>query len=948
MNESTFLGNIDPQSIEYQYDKYKKDPQSVEATWRWFFEGFEFSKTDFTITKTATELSTGFSADKEFNVVNLIEDYRSRGHLFTNTNPVRQRRKYRPTLDIGNFGLQDSDLDTQFEASKLLGLPKTSLQHIVDHLQQTYCQSVGVEYKFIRNPDTIKWIEKRIEGQKSRRHFTDDEKMHIYKHLNQAVSFEQFIVRNFPGQKSFSLEGCEGLIPAMDQIIEYGSTKGIDQFIIGMAHRGRLNVLSNIMKKPYREIFRAFTATEFTEGLNVGDVKYHLGYDNKIATDAKKEAEVHLLPNPSHLETVSPIAQGVAKAKINNQYEGNFTKVIPIVIHGDAAIAAQGIVYETIQMSQLEGYTTGGTIHMVINNQVGFTTNYIDARSSTYSTDIAKVIQSPIFHVNGDDVEALIYVIELAIDYRQKWNRDVFIDVLGYRKHGHNEGDEPRFTQPALYKTIAAHPNPAKIYEQKLISEKSDFTTFIDAEKERFDAYLESEFQISKEHSKVTILPFLSDTWSGYKFPDQVSVLKEVDTSFNKDKLIALAQKVNSFDDSTLLFQKTAKILNDRIALIDKGVVDWALGEQLAYASLLSEGFGVRLSGQDSVRGTFSHRHSAILLEENERKIIPIRDMLGFEKFSVYNSLLSEYGVMGFEYGHAMATPETLTIWEAQFGDFHNVAQVIIDQYISTAGEKWGTMNGLTLYLPHGYEGQGAEHSSARIERFLTLAADENMTIANCTTPANMYHLLRRQMLRNFRVPLILFTPKSLLRHPKVQSSLEELATGKFEPVIDDLNTSKEVTRVVFCSGKIYYDLLQEKENLDATDVALVRIEELYPFPKERVDAIISKYKKALVWIWAQEEPINMGAWSFVRDLINIPELQVVARRRTATTAVGLTAIHKVEQQEIIQKVFKPCTCDRNLKYCGLQCVSGKERVKILRQREYLLELDNVRKSELI
>ncbi len=935
MKHTSFIGNIDPQAFDALYQQYQHNPELVEPGWRHFFEGFDFSKSDFKPSQMV--------ASKEFNVVNLIEGYRKRGHLFTKTNPVRQRRKYSPTLDLRNFDLSETDLETPFEAAKLIGLPRSPLKEIVSHLEQTYCQSIGVEYKFVRNVDVVRWIETRIEGQKCRRDFSIDEKKHLFMHLNQAVAFEQFIVRKFPGQKSFSLEGGEGLVPLMDQLIEFGSTKGIEEFVIGMAHRGRLNVLANILKKPHRDIFTEFNAISFADGLNVGDVKYHMGYNNSFITHAKKRADVHLLPNPSHLETVTPVAQGVARALIGHKHDGNFDKVLPIVIHGDSAVAAQGVVYETVQMANLEGYTNGGSLHLVINNQVGFTTNYTEARSSTYCTDVAKVTQSPVFHVNADDLESLVYVLELAIEFRQKWHRDVFIDLLGYRKHGHNEGDEPRFTQPALYKAIAQHPNPAEIYAKKLIAEQSVDAEYIENEHKRFEIHLEEEFAQSQQNKTVNMRPFMAHAWQNFRFPTLASFGQPVDTRFDKQKLTDFAIKANSFSESDGLFRKTLKIKQERVDLAQKNKADWALAEQLAYATLLSEGFGVRISGQDSVRGTFSHRHAAVLDENSERRIFALREKLGFTKFQVYNSLLSEYGVLGFEYGHALASPETLTIWEAQFGDFVNTAQVIIDQYIVSAGEKWGNMNGLTLYLPHGYEGQGAEHSSARMERFLALAADENMSVANCTTPANLFHLIRRQMKRNFRVPLVLFTPKSLLRHPKVVSTLDQLAYGAFEPVIDDPETQGEVTRVVFCTGKIYFDLLAEKEKLQASDVALIRIEELYPFPKDHVEALIKKYHSALIWLWVQEEPENMGAWNFIRDQINLPELKVVARRRTATTAVGLQAIHKLEQQEIVQKVFKPCTCERKLKYCGLQCVSGKERVRILKQREYLMQLkDNM------
>ncbi len=930
MKHSGFIGNITPQAIDELYREYKTNPDLVSPDWRHFFEGFDFARTD--------SGSSMHISNKELQVINLIEGYRNRGHLFTKTNPVRQRRKYTPTLDIQNFGLSDADLETTFEAAAIIGLPPSPLKDIIQHLQETYCQSIGVEYKFIRTPEIVHWIENRIESHKSRKNFSKEERLHLFRHLLQAVLFEQFIIRKFPGQKSFSLEGGEAMIPMMDQLIEYGSAHGIEEFVIGMAHRGRLNMLANILRKPYRDIFSEFTATSYAEGINVGDVKYHLGYNNTVITHANKRAHLHLLPNPSHLETVTPVTMGVARAIAEDTYERDYNKVVPVIIHGDSAIAAQGVVYETVQLALLEGYTVGGAIHVVINNQVGFTTNYTEARSSTYCTDVAKVTQSPVFHVNADDIESIIYVVELAIEFRQKFHRDVFIDLLGYRKHGHNEGDEPRFTHPSLYKIIAQHPNPAEIYAQKIF----DNQQIAQEEKTRFVQFLEEEYHQSQQNKTISIKSFLADRWKNFRFPTAEMLQISLETGFEKLKLVEMGTALNTFTESDGLFHKTLKIMQERIELLHAGKVDWALAEQLAYASLLSEGYAVRISGQDSVRGTFSHRHAAVLNQETEQKIYPLRDKLSFPKFQIYNSPLSEYAVMGFEYGYALASPDTLTIWEAQFGDFSNNAQVIIDQYIVSAGEKWGNMNGLVLFLPHGYEGQGAEHSSARMERFLALAADENITVANCTTPANLFHLLRRQMLRNFRIPLILFTPKSLLRHPKMISEIDQLAYGEFEPVIDNTNIGDEVTRVVFCTGKIYFDLLEQKEMLNATDIALIRIEELYPFPKSRIDALIKKYHHALLWLWVQEEPENMGAWTYIRDQITIPELKVVARRRTATTAVGLQAIHKMEQNEIIQKVFKPCTCERKLKYCGLQCISGKERLRILKQREYLMHLKEI------
>ncbi|HON18591.1 MAG TPA: 2-oxoglutarate dehydrogenase E1 component [Salinivirgaceae bacterium] len=932
MPYQTFLSNFSLSAFDEYYQEYKTNPQNLSKEWLAFFEGFELAQN--------SDLDKSEFDSEEFKVINLIEAYRERGHLFTKTNPVRERRKYLPTLDLHNFGISEDALQKSFRAASLLGLPPSPLATIIDHLNQTYCQSVGVEYKHIQHVEMVQWIQKRLETSLGKRSFSPEERRHILFHVLSAVSFEKFIIQKFPGQKSFSLEGGESLIPAMDRILEYGADKGLQQVVVGMAHRGRLNVLANILQKPYRDIFAEFAATGYHQSVNAGDVKYHLGYQNRKKLDNGNTIEITLLPNPSHLETVTPVTIGVSRAIIEHRFHGEFDSVLPIVIHGDAAIAGQGVVYETIQMAGLEGYTVGGTIHVVINNQVGFTTNYTEGRTSTYSTDVAKVTQCPVIHVNADDVEAVIFAVELAVEFRQKWHRDVFIDLLGYRRHGHNEGDEPRFTQPRLYKLIEQHPNVGEIYSQKLLEDKVVDSAFVQNLQHQIRQTLEIEFNQSTKKKEITIHPFGKELWDEFVFPDEHSLHQQPDTSYPAERLIELAIQANSVPVNYDPFKKVLKILDDRKALIRSGKVDWALAEQLAIATLLDEHHPVRISGQDSIRGTFSRRHAAIYDQTAEQRIFPLRDFLGFNHFQIYNSPLSEYAVLGFEYGYAMFSPQALTIWEAQFGDFSNNAQVIIDNYIVSASEKWGVMNGLTMMLPHGYEGQGAEHSSARIERFLALTSDDNISVCNVTTPANLFHLLRRQLKRNFRLPLILFTPKSLLRHPKMISDLQEFSSGTFQPVIDDQQVNVEaVSRVVFCSGKIAYDLFQEKERLQATDVAIIRIEELFPFPGNEIQLLIEKYSKALVWLWVQEEPENMGAWEYMRNLIPIPQLQMVARRRRATTAVGLQAIHKLEQEEIVRKVFKPCTCERKLGYCGLQCITGKQRIKILKQREYLQKL---------
>jgi len=932
MDKHSFLGNAEITSIEALYQKYKSNPDDVEESWRHFFEGFDFSKAQYGESEVT---------NKEFKVINLIHAYRQRGHLFTKTNPVRQRRKYTPTLDIENFGLSEEDLNTTFQSGNIIGLGSTTLSNIIKHLDETYRDNVGVEYMYIRHPEVVEWLQKHMESTRNQPNFTPEQKKHIYKHLVKAVGFEKYLHKKFIGQKSFSLEGAEALIPALESIIETGSKKGIREFILGMSHRGRLNVLSNILMKPYSNIFREFLGKSYEKGISLGDVKYHLGYGNTVTTDTGKEVRLNLAPNPSHLEAVNGVVEGIARAKIDQKYQGNYNHVAPILIHGDAAIAGQGILHEIIQMSQLPGYQTGGTIHLVINNQVGFTTNYLEGRSSTYSTDIAKVTRSPVFHVNGDDVEALVNTINLAMEFRQKWHSDIFIDILSYRKYGHNEGDEPRFTQPKLYDIIAKHPNIRDIYEKKLLEENISTKEELRLVKDNFEATLDKSYDEAKKKESLDIKLFLEEDWTKYPYPTSLLISKNIDTKFDKKRLLELAKTITEMPDKYKFLKKAEKIVNDRRKMIENNKLDWAMGELLAYATLLDEDYRIRISGQDSVRGTFAHRHAAFLDVKGEKHYFPHKKIAKDPtQFEIYNSLLSEYGVMGFEYGYALAAPETLTIWEAQFGDFSNVAQVIIDQYISSAEEKWGLKNGLALFLPHGYEGQGPEHSSARMERFLSMAASDNMVITNQTTTASLYHLLRRQMHREFRLPLIVFTPKSLLRHPLVNSTIEDLSEGQFQEVIDDNNTiSKNVSRVVFCTGKVYYDLLERKNELKVDDIALVRLEQIYPFPEKQIEEILKKYPNALQYLWVQEEPENMGAWGFVRDQFkNIP-IQLVSRQRSGSPATGLGAIHRTEQDEIVKKVFKPCNCDLNNKYCGLQCVTGKAREEIKKQRDYILEL---------
>ncbi len=907
MDKFTYLGNADVSQIDALYKQFLENPTSVEDSWKEFFGGFEFARTSYPENgKTGKTIPE--NVQKEFNVINLINGYRTRGHLFTKTNPVRERRHYLPTLDIENFNLSSADLETTFHSGTLIGIGPAKLKDILSHLQQTYCASIGAEYKYIRSPEIVSWIESKMEGCRNTPSFSIEQKRRILKKLNDAVAFENFVHTKFVGQKRFSLEGCETLIPALDAIIETGAELGLKEYVIGMSHRGRLNVLANILGKTYEEIFTEFEGLEYDELGFAGDVKYHLGYSSDCITSTGKNVHLSVAPNPSHLEAVDSVVQGIVRSKIDNTPGGDENQIAPILIHGDAAIAGQGVVYEVIQMSLLRGYRTGGTIHLVVNNQVGFTTNYIDGRSSTYCTDVAKVTLSPVFHVNGDDVEALVYTIQLALEYRQKFHRDVFIDILGYRKYGHNEGDEPRFTQPLLYKAIAAHDDPRKIYNDKLLSQGEVEANLAREMEKSFKEMLQGSLDTARQVKKKKVSSYLEGSWKGLRLATEEDMQKNPATGVDKKILKTIGERITSLPEDKKFFNKTVKLFADRSKMLKDGRFDWAMGELLAYGTLLNEGFPVRFSGQDVERGTFSHRHAVINMEDSEEQYTPLNNLYANQAdFCIYNSLLSEYAVLGFEYGYAMSSPNSLVIWEAQFGDFNNGAQIIIDQYISTAEDKWNRMNGIVMLLPHGYEGQGAEHSSGRMERFLTLCAHMNMQVVNCTTPANFYHALRRQLHRPFRKPLIVFTPKSLLRHPRCVSELEDFVSGSFQNIIDDTTVEvSKVKRVIVCTGKIYYDLLEQKEKNQSSDIAIVRLEQLYPLPVEQLNTLKTRYKSAEEWIWTQEEPINMGAWSYLlRVATSIIPFKVIARPESASPATGSYKAHEREQTNLIAQAFK-------------------------------------------
>ena len=902
MLSNSYLSNADVNYIDDLYKQYQSDKTSVDFGWQKFFEGFDLGAgRNMPGTPAISE-----DALKEINVLNLINGYRTRGHLFTKTNPVRERRKYTPTLDLANFGLSDADLETTYNAGHELGLGAAKLKDIIAHLKATYCESIGAEYLHIGDPLRIEWLRNLMETTRNQPNLSIDEKKQCLNKLNQATAFENFLHTKFIGQKRFSLEGLECLIPALDSVIHYGAELGVNEFVMGMAHRGRLNVLSNIFNKTYSDIFSEFEGKVFQDDSFEGDVKYHLGFTTVVTTINGREVKLKLSPNPSHLEAVNPVVKGIVRAKLDHLYNGDINKVCPILIHGDAAIAGQGIVYEVVQMSGLEANRIGGTIHIVTNNQIGFTTNYTDSRTSIYCTDVAKTTNCPVFHVNGDDVEAVVHAIKMAMAYRNKFNSDIFIDLLGYRKYGHNEGDEPRFTQPVLYKIISTHANPREIYKEKLISRGEIDAAIAREMEEQFKQMLQVTLDDVKQNKAPESKLKIDDVWKDYHFPLRQDFETPSDTSFDKKRWMELANIINQIPADNLPIKKVQQLYEGRIKMIGENSFDWAMGEMMAYATLLDEGHSVRLAGQDCERGTFSHRHALLKKEDSEAEYVPLQHISDKQgKFFVYNSLLSEYAELGFEYGYSTSTPDHLTIWEAQFGDFANGAQIMIDQFVASAGTKWGQYSGLVMMLPHGYEGQGPEHSSARLERFLQLCGNNNMQVVYCSTPANYFHALRRQLKRSFRVPLIAMTPKSLLRHPQCVSKIEDFTNGRFMEVIgDDYADAKKVKRVLLCSGKIYYELLARQQEANRKDIAIVRVEQLYPLPETQLKAVFETYPKA-EFVWVQEEPRNMGTWMHL-GRYDLPfAIRYIGRKSSASPATGFKKTHDKEQEAILSAAFE-------------------------------------------
>lgn len=903
MDPLDFINQADPQAIESLYQQYRSNPDSVDSSWQLFFKGFDLATDSYDADSASPKTL------KEFQVINLIHAYRVRGHFFTKTNPVRARRVYRPDLRLENFGLSSADLDSVFQAGTEVGIGPSTLSEIIDHLELTYCHAIGIEYMSIQHVERQAWVREHIELANRPRIGVED-RVQILKKLAQATLFEEFLQKKFVGQKRFSLEGGETLIAALDALIEEGTKQGVKEVFIGMAHRGRLSTLAHILGKPYEEIFCEFEGKAYDEeGQFDGDVKYHLGYSRTLEADTGEEVTISLAPNPSHLEAVGPVVQGLSRARID-ALGGEELAVLPILIHGDAAISGQGVVYEVAQMAQLDGYRTGGTVHIVVNNQVGFTTNYLDGRSSIYCTDVGKVTQSLVFHVNADEAEAVVQVMRIALAYRQRWNQDVYIDLLGYRKYGHNEGDEPMFTQPQLYKAIAKHDNPFNLYADRLVADGSMIQKEVERVRDDLQSQMEEAFAKSRKREMASVVNFLGDLWESYGSADEKALMSNPKTAIAEKKLKSLAVAMSTLPEGKKFYRKVQRLMRDRLKMIEENRLDWALGELLAYATLLVEGHPVRISGQDVERGTFSHRHAVLKTEDSEEEVIPLNLLDKSQaKLTIFNSLLSEYAVSGFDYGYAFAMPNGLIIWEAQFGDFNNGAQILFDQFLSAAEDKWRTMNGITLLLPHGYEGMGSEHSSGRMERFLQLGSGDNFFVCNVTEPANYFHLLRRQVKFKFRKPLVVFTPKKLLRYPKAVSRLSDMAKGGFQKVLDDPRMTTASARelvdvVVMCSGKIYYDLIERLEVQSAPNIAFVRVEQLHPLPQSELDAVIQRYSGDLNCIWVQEEPQNMGAWSFMLQHYTSVALSVISRSLSASPASGSSTLHAKRQRAIIDEVF--------------------------------------------
>lgn len=892
--------------IDAQYKSWKADPTSVSRDWRFFFQGFELAST--------TALKTDGVYDKDQSlrqsrVESLIYRYRDLGHLMACLDPLMTCPADHPLLDLSAFNLTEGDLDVEFYTRHFSSNNHASLRDIIKALRETYCGAIGVEYMHLQDPAERRWLQQRMEPDRNRPDLDNLYKNRILNKLYQSVLFEQFLNKKYIGQTRFSLEGADVVIPMLDVLVSHVAEQGCREVILGMSHRGRLNVQTNILQKHYEEIFSEFETCYDPESLTgSGDVKYHNGYMADITTLNEQALRIFLVNNSSHLESVDPVVEGFARARQDLPGGDKTKQVLPILIHGDAAFAGQGIVAETLNLSQLEGYSTGGTLHVVINNQIGYTTLPEDARSTRYSTDVAKMLMVPIFHVHGEDPEAAVHVIRLAADYRSTFHKDVVIDVVCYRRYGHNEGDEPYYTQPQMYDRIKSRAPLNRMYADKLLREEVVQKEEVEQIEEKINTCLDEAYETIRGSACPFPQPRFYANWKGFHGDYSHDPLP---TGVEQDRIISLSRKINEVPEGFSVHPRLQPILKRRLESVEKGVgIDWANAESLAFATLLVENISVRLSGQDSRRGTFSQRHSVLVDRKTGERYVPL-DRLEENQapFYVFDSMLAEASVLSFEYGYSMAQPKSLVIWEAQFGDFVNNCQAVIDVYIASGESKWERLSGLVLLLPHGLEGLGPEHSSARPERFLQLCAGNNIQVCNPTTPAQYFHLLRRQVKSNFRKPLIVLTPKSLLRHPLAVSHLGEMTSGAFQEILDDGAKIKTPRRILFCSGKICYELFQRRTDLKDKKTAIVRIEQFYPFAEEKLKKLVSKYRNAKQWCWVQEEAENMGGWSFMRprleEIIGKP-LTYIGREAAASPATGFPNIYRQEQAAIIEQAVGP------------------------------------------
>jgi len=889
--------------IDAQYRRWKNDPDSLSRDWQFFFEGFRQG----TRTGSPEAAVDESRLMKQARVQRLIDRYRNIGHLLACLDPLSACPTEHPLLNLAAFGLTLDDLGTEFCTPDLANIERAALKDIVTLLRETYCRSVGVEYMHLQDPEERRWLRQRMEPVLNRPQIDTASRLRIVTRLYESVLFEQFLNRKYLGQTRFSLEGADVVIALLDALAEHSAAQGVGEIILGMAHRGRLNVQANILQKPLEDIFAEFEICYNPDSLTgAGDVKYHNGYLADTTTAGGLALRWFLVNNPSHLESVDPVAEGMARARQELLPTGDANHVLPLLIHGDAAFAGQGLVAETLNMSQLQGYRTGGTVHLIINNQIGYTTLPEDARSTRYSTDVAKMLMVPIFHVHGENPEAAVHVMRLAVDYRQTFGKDVVVDVVCYRRYGHNEGDEPYFTQPLMYSRIRERAPVSKLYAQQLTEE--GLIRSEDLERVEASILERLEAAYGEIHGSACVFPVYDfyENWQPYQETD---LSLPADTAVRKTTLRALSRKLAAVPGGFNLHPKLEKLLEKRLEAVKKGSgIDWANAEQLAFASLLTEGTPVRLSGQDSQRGTFSQRHSVLVDTRSGSAYTPLNHLSSAQAaFSVYNSLLAEASVLGFEYGYAMVRPEALVLWEAQFGDFVNNAQAVIDLYLASGEEKWQRLNGLVLLLPHGLEGLGPEHSSARPERFLQLCANDNLQVCNPTTPAQYFHLLRRQMRRAVRKPLVVLTPKSLLRHPRAVSDLSELSAGTFNAILTDGPAFDHAATVILCSGKLFYELDRRRQALENRETAIMRIEQLHPFPQKEIRRLARRYRRAENWLWVQEEPENMGAWRFVRPLLEaagVTSIRYVGRRAAASPATGYPNKYRLEQQAIIDQAL--------------------------------------------